>query len=589
MTNQQFNPVLHFLRGLAGSKSTGDLPDSALLERFVQTHDEEAFRALLLRHGPLVLGVCRRILGESPDTEDAFQATFLVLARQASAIRKRTSLACWLHGVAARIAHRARTQAAHRQFHERQVPVMVGTDSLASAEWRDLRPILDEELARLPESYRVPLVLCYLEGQTLGEAARVLGWPEGSVSGRLARARELLRSRLIRRGITLSATGLVAALTEQVAPAAVPAVLTNRTCTAAVGFVLRQGTTGAISTSTLRLAEGVLNVMTVNRLKLMAALILMLGGMGVAVGAVAGRGEQPRPGLPEPSKPPVEFLARAPRPVAPAPARPEAPAEQPPVRDGRRAQDVLLYPQDWEEIPDPTFTLGNMLNSLSDKFSRPGDNPPFFLTFDINWEAFVAAGLKDPSMVLATPIAEKRILPKQVNVSLGERLKKILEPLQEKVPGGVTFVIRPDRVEITTRKAVREEFYPDRTEKDARLPPLIHASFTKKPLDEALREIMQIAPGFNIVLNPKASGTTAPVTATFQTVPADTAVFLLARMAGLKPVQVDNVLYVTTPEDAESIRKERQVQTRGSKPRPETAEKKATVKKAPEKRAWAKP
>src|SRR5262249_26019760 len=153
------------------------------------------------RHGPMVLGVCRRVLDHAHDAEDAFQATFLVLARKAASIVARDTVGNWLYGVAYRTAHKARVAAARRRLKERQ---MSRPEALDEDVWRELRPVLDQELNRLPEKYREPVILCDLEGQTRKEAARRLGWPEGTLSGRLSRARVLLAKRLARHGLTLS-------------------------------------------------------------------------------------------------------------------------------------------------------------------------------------------------------------------------------------------------------------------------------------------------------------------------------------------------------------------------------------------------
>jgi RNA polymerase sigma factor (sigma-70 family) len=187
------------------------LPDRELLERFKATRDEAAFAELVGRHGALVLGVCQRTLRREQDAEDAFQAAFLVLARKAGSIRKSESLSSWLVGVAWRSAARLRVQLAVRRRHERRIP-QPASEEPPDPSWREVQEALYEELARLPEKYRAPLVLCYLEGQTQCAAARHLGCGEGVLRGRLDRARERLRQRLARRGITLSAALLTAAL-----------------------------------------------------------------------------------------------------------------------------------------------------------------------------------------------------------------------------------------------------------------------------------------------------------------------------------------------------------------------------------------
>jgi len=180
MANAHLDNVLYHLRKLAGGRPEEAWTDGQLLEHFLSKRDEAAFTTLVERHGPLVLGVCRRVLANDADAADAFQATFLVLARKAASIRKRESVGSWLYGVAYRLAHRAKVAAARRRVHERQVEPMPPSDPLAAVVWRDLRPILDEELDKLADKYRAPLVLCYLEGKTHEEAAQQLGWTNGT-------------------------------------------------------------------------------------------------------------------------------------------------------------------------------------------------------------------------------------------------------------------------------------------------------------------------------------------------------------------------------------------------------------------------
>jgi RNA polymerase sigma factor (sigma-70 family) len=212
------------------------LKDDQLLARFFVEREDAAFSVLVERYGPLVYGVCRRILVDSNDAEDAFQATFLVLVRKGGTLRDPGKLASWLYGVAYRTARKLRAKAALRTKSERQASEMPTKSDVSDMTYEELQAVLDEEISQLPEKYALPLVLCYLEGKTNAQAAAQLGWPEGSISRRLSRARELLRSRLARRGLALSAA-LIAAVFARPAVATVPTGLlaaTTRAATLAV-------------------------------------------------------------------------------------------------------------------------------------------------------------------------------------------------------------------------------------------------------------------------------------------------------------------------------------------------------------------
>jgi RNA polymerase sigma factor (sigma-70 family) len=211
-----------------------------LLEKFARRRDGSAFETLVKRHGPMVLAVCQRVLQNSQDAEDAFQATFLVLVRKAGSIGQPELLANWLYGVAYRTALKARASAARRSEHERQAVSMPTSDPLLDVAWRELRALLDEELSRLPEKYRAPLVLCYLQGKTNEEAARQLGWPIGSMSARLARGREMLRDRLASRDKALPAGLFLMVLTQKAGAATLPAPLVGATVKAGLGWAVGQ-------------------------------------------------------------------------------------------------------------------------------------------------------------------------------------------------------------------------------------------------------------------------------------------------------------------------------------------------------------
>jgi RNA polymerase sigma factor (sigma-70 family) len=289
MSRAVLDTVLHYARSLAGGEA--GLPEPLLLERFLARREEAAFAALVERHGPMVLGVCRRVLGNAADADDAFQATFLVLARQAASLRKRASVASWLYGIACRVAWRARADAARRRLHERQARALRPTAAEAPTAC-ELGDVLGEELARLPEKYWLPVVLCHLEGRTNEEAARQLGWPVGSVKGRLARARDLLRARLTRRGFAPSAALLGTALAAQAA-AAVPPSLAQATLRAALATGLGLDAE-RVSTSVTALAEGALRPAGWARFRLTLAVLLVLAAAGSA-GALLQGGTNPRP------------------------------------------------------------------------------------------------------------------------------------------------------------------------------------------------------------------------------------------------------------------------------------------------------
>jgi RNA polymerase sigma factor (sigma-70 family) len=272
----------------------GQSSDAQLLERFVADRDEEAFAGLVERYGSLVLGVCHRVLGDSHQAEDAFQATFLVLVRRASSLDGRGPLGNWLYAVAYRTATKARMTAARRRARERQaMDSMPDAYVVENQAWDELRPILDEELSQLPRKYRAPLVLCYLEGKTQQEAAQELGWPSGSMSRRMNRARQLLRVRLQKRGVATSVgMGMLFWLLPQKANASIVSPdLAASTVKAALAFKTGEG---AISSGVAQLvAENEDSGAAPRRISyLLLAAILFLGAASIAYGAWTYRSMQ---------------------------------------------------------------------------------------------------------------------------------------------------------------------------------------------------------------------------------------------------------------------------------------------------------
>jgi RNA polymerase sigma factor (sigma-70 family) len=295
MPSRRLTGLVDWLRRITATAAEADTADGQLVRRFVSERDGAAFEALVRRHGPLVWCVCRRLLAQEADAEDAFQATFLVLARKAGAISKGASVRSWLYGTALRVAARARAQAGRRSARERPLPETAAAGVAAAAEDRELRHVLDEEIGRLPAHERLTVILCDLEGKTHDEAARELGCPRGTVGARLSRARERLRRRLTGRGVTLSAGALAAALSQREA-LAVPAPLIRSTVEAVTAAGGGSAGAGAASPQATALAEGVIQAMNLSKRRMLAALLLAaltIGG-GAAVLAYGARPSEPR-------------------------------------------------------------------------------------------------------------------------------------------------------------------------------------------------------------------------------------------------------------------------------------------------------
>jgi RNA polymerase sigma factor (sigma-70 family) len=293
MKTGQPHSLTRFVRQLGRATAVAGSSDEELLGHFVRRADDAAFTAIVRRHGPMVLGICRRVLHHEQDAEDAFQATFLILARKSGSLRRAASLGPWLHGVALRTAAKARVG-----VERRRAAVYVGKEIAAAPAGdevlgRDLRFVIDDAIDRLPEKYRVPFVLCHLEGMSGAEVARRLGCPPGTVASRLSRARERLRCHLAKRGLTVPVALFATALTAGTASAALPASLVQMTAEAA--------TMGIVSPQVAALVEAMSRALFLARWKgvtaVLLALTLLAGGLATASVPAAQEGPPTEPGL----------------------------------------------------------------------------------------------------------------------------------------------------------------------------------------------------------------------------------------------------------------------------------------------------
>src|SRR5262249_22586788 len=316
MTTTALGTVLHHLRRSLLRQDEAHLTDGELLGCFLSRRDESAFEALLRRHGPMVLGVCRRVLRNEADAEDAFQATFLVLVRKAATIRPRGMVGNWLYGVAHTTALKARAMNTRRLTREREAALPPKPEATAETQ-RQLHALLDQELKVLPDKYRAAIVLCDLEGKTRQDAARHLGVPDGTLAARLARGRVMLAKRLTRRGLAVSGASLEVVMAQFAASASVPPSVVSSTINAATVFAAGQAASGAISPAVAILTEGVLKSMLLSKLKIatavLVAAVLLVAGISLPGLLLAAGPTQPpkteKTGTPEGETPKGERKA----------------------------------------------------------------------------------------------------------------------------------------------------------------------------------------------------------------------------------------------------------------------------------------
>ncbi len=544
MATSSSHPLLQYLRRLRGIQE-GD--DAQLLDRFVTSRDEVAFTALVHRHGAMVWGLCVRLLGQTPEAEDAFQATFLVLVRKVSSLRDPQSLGPWLYGVAYRTALKLRGKRTQRTTRESTLREQIAEERPESI-WSELRPILDEEINRLPTKYRLPVLLCYLQGLSCEAAAERLGCARGTVFSRLARARELLRRRLIRRGVEVSAGALAALLAENTILRAAPPVAL-REVTIRTSLLLAAGMTGqTLSAPLAAVVEGVVRSMFLSKVKFVAIAMLAIGIAGAGTGFLGYRT------VAEPPAPIEKKIKSAPVTPAGVVINTQKKEDETKQASPPAVAKVEQHTPDWREklmnsveypgLEDARATLIDALDMLDKRFG---------VTFDINEKAFEIDELKD---VARTPIADPTPIP-PMRSSLSTILNKILR----RVPAasGATYIIRRDHIEITTGAAVFRELGIAGDEGGPLIRPvlpLVWDNFKEVPLAQALPRLAESG-DYNVVADPQADEQLrTKITARLHNVPIETAVRLLANMADLSVVKLDNVYYVTTPSKAERLGKE---------------------------------
>jgi RNA polymerase sigma factor (sigma-70 family) len=551
MTNGALRTALDRLRRTVGP--AGDrTDDAALLARFAAERDPAAFELLVVRHGPMVRALCRRVLRHEQDAEDAFQATFLALAKSAGAVG-RGSLAGWLYRVASHVAFKAKARSARR----REAPALddfaADGDPAIACERSEVRAVLDEEVARLPARFRLPVVLCYFGGKSNTEAAAELGCPRGTVDSRLATARQRLRVRLSRRGLApavaaavidrLAATGAVGApLSSSVVRSAVRAALAFTSSTAAAD--------GVISPAAAALAHGVLHMAFLNKLVWTVGVLIGIGVLGTGgVTTYQALADDPSQASGQPTQP---IVAKG------EPTKLETAAQVAGPASARDLRALLRKPAGLER-PIDEMPLKDALEFLSDKFN---------VTIRIDPAAFTKYQVVEPFTLYDAPVR----LPVVRGMTLGDILRDLLaqlKPENTSIGGFVTYLVKGSHIVIVPAfltpyvgtvgaERVSEDsqplLNPDLVEEQF-LGDRLSVEYQETPLTDILRDLAD-STGANIVLDnrQKEKGQT-PITISLQQVRLFKALQVIADMAGLEPVPLHNVYYVTTPENAKRLAK----------------------------------
>jgi RNA polymerase sigma factor (sigma-70 family) len=532
MSSRTLDRFLSQLRHIHG---VAEASDAQLLDRFANRREEQAFAALVRRYGPLVLGVCRRVLRDEHESEDAFQAVFMALARQAGSIRRSECLSSWFYSVALRVALRARVAVARRRRHEQNGDFHrgkpLGPDQALAL---DLRLVLDEELGRLPAQYRRALILCYLHGKTHVEAARELGCPPGSMSRHLARAKELLRARLVRRGVAPTAL-LGAEFASLPAQGAMPPTLVFNTVYICTTVTICSGASAVVYPKLLALADGGLKSMFVANLKMTAMVVFAILAFGAGAGALwhRARTDDPAPAT----------VVNTDGPETPSPRPRTKSVPKPPVSHETAPPAADIHPPDWER----------RLIELRDKLDTPvtvefGDFTPFddamsFLMQRYDLPIVVLPGaFKDEA-----DLADFKKQPARLQKVTGMRLRNALGLLLE-----------PIKADYQLRDAGLFIFPKEYAASGRLLQQPVAASFHQVSLVEALARLAAQT-GVSVVLDARAAqDAKIAITADLDNVPLENAVRILADMAALKPVALgSNTFYVTTVANARALEAER--------------------------------
>lgn len=551
---------LQSLRRL-GVADLAEVGDGVLLARYVHDRDEVAFEAILRRHGDMVLRACRRHLENPADAEDAFQAVFLVLARDAGRIGNRESLAGWLFRVAYHISRKIMGKSARRQtLPVRDEDRVTGADAAAAVDRDELRAIVEEEVHALPDRFRGPVVLCYLEGRSNSEAAALLGCPRGTVDSRLSTARQRLHRSLLKRGVGLSGAALGAVWAGE-SSAASHSELTSRTLHAVMEFTRTGSAAGAVSSHVLSIVAGVANTMTTNKMPLVAALavsLCLMGGAGtVYYAAQDGKGGK------TPAKPAdkgKEAAKAAEKEKPPAAVKTE-PKPELPVPPAEVIHAKLRKPA--EMTPLDQMPLKDLLEFLSDRFEVP-------IRIDLAAFARLGTGVNVTGLYDA-PVKLPVVRGMSVGDVLNDALAQIASGGGDGTPGILcAYRIRDGQILIVpafvTAYSSVGSGPPAGGEDPISIPYTqllqqtegdpISLAVEEKSFSEVLKELRRMT-GANIVLDARQKDKAKlTITAEMHDVRLLAGLRVLCDMCELQPVSLNNIYYITSKENAERLQKE---------------------------------